>query len=471
MSTSLSGQKLKKFKQKDLLKEFDQMTEHMLELHPALHRAITSDSLQRLIAHQRDEIYDKMDLLSFYKVISPIYSAIRDGHTRVIAGYELYNDVLNARRVFPYEVWINNGRIYITDSELDEPELLPGTEIIKIQDKSVGEFLQTARQYFSYEQEATQMIAIQNNLSWAMALSLDYKDEVSLQVVNKDTTFVNVELAKFKKWRRKVRKKSRKMQRYLVSIENNEYEEIRDGLGYFKIHQFGSYNVKKYVNKVKEIFRQIEKDSISTLIIDLRGNLGGDPNYVEALIHYISQEPFCRLEMLYQNRKGITRALYQFVDRAAPTAEVKNASKLLYYGSEETFREPVELEHEYRGQIILVTDEVSYSAAATLAAVIKCHDMGIVVGQATGGTRIFQAYTHEQYHPKTRFRTSVATSLIFTACSGFEDQPGNFEGVIPHITLERSLEDVLDERDVEMEYILNYYDSGKLTELKNQAVY
>ncbi len=461
------GQKLKKISQENLLVEYDGMMEHLQTLHPALYRFTSVQELDLLISSTRSQINRSMNALEFYRIVAPVYASIRDGHTKLLINPKLFDKVFEHRGIFPYKVWIDDdNRLFVVDSELDRTNLAKKTEILKINGLTVNDFLKKAGYYVNYEQEETRKRAIEDNFDWMLSLTTDYDSFVDLVTMGKDHGEIRIALIPYKKWKRQTRKNEKKELKRVLALENNEYTELSEDVGYLRIYQFGSYNIGKYISNIRNIFRFIEEQEMKSLVIDLRGNSGGDPKYVEAIIHYLSDIPFCRIEMMYQMMKGAPTTIHHFLSDSEGTPASFNSHHMIFFGNDDAHREPLDFEFEFEGDIYLLVDETSYSAAATLASVIKCYNLGVIIGRMTGGTRIFQAYSNAQSFPRTDFKSFVSTTMIYTSCSGFEDETGSREGVVPHIVLDPTLDDIVDKRDLELDFLMNHIENGTLESLQ-----
>ncbi len=455
------GQAGKIIDERFLFKEYDDITEQLVITHPALYRFISRDSLDALIADGRSKIHKSMDQLSFYKLVSPLFAAVSDGHSKILIGESLYEKIYEKKGIFPYKVWMDNeDRLFVIDTQLDESEIPLGSEITAINGVPVAQFINEAVKYVTYEHKSYRNSVISDNLNWLLALTLDYEDTLQIEINNSPSESLTVSLIPFKKWRRKIKRARKKSSKRLLEIENNEYKNLGDQIGYLKIHEFGSYDIARYIENIRTIFQQIKEEHISSLIIDVRDNSGGDPRYVEALIHSISNIPFCRTEMMYQLKKGRPNSYYRLLGNTGEGIVRFAANHMIYSGYEDAYREPITFDNEFNGDIYILVNEKSYSAAATLASVIQCYDLGIVVGEMTGGTRIFQAYGLTKNYPRSKFTSLVSSTMIYTACSGFEDKNGYLEGVVPDLVVTRKINDILASRDVQLDYILKLIQEG-----------
>ena len=450
--TVLEGQNGKEIHHRFLVNEYDNIIHQLKVTHPALYRFIGVAALDSLIAQQRSLIDRPLDQLSFYKVLSPVFHAVKDGHTKLLLPIKSHEKILGQKGMFPYDVWISDDqRMYITGGSLDDVVAPEGSEITAIEGMSIPDFIATASPYVAYENDAFRYGRIADNISWLITLTFDFQDVLTIEMSDE---IHQVEMIPYKKWKRKTKKTFRKDQKRLEKLENNEYKNLGNQIGYLKIHQFGSYDINKYIDHMEEIFAQINREEVATLIIDLRDNAGGDPRYVEAFIHNISDIPFCRTEMMYQLKKGRPNSYYRMLRSGEEGLVQRAPNHMIFFGDEEAHREPITFENEFSGEIYVLVNGQSYSAAAAMAAVMKCYDLGTIVGSETGGTRIFQAHNRYRQFPRSKLYVGISTTMIFTSCSGFEDENGYREGIMPDILVEPTLQDILSDKDIHLETVM-----------------
>ena len=451
---NLVGQYGKKLNQKKLKKDFELAIEELEEVHPALYRFITKDSLDSVIERSRAELANISDQFGLYKILCNIYSSIGDGHTKILVDEILYNTVQSKFGIFPYDLWLNEtNELFVIERNLEDGLLKLGDEIVKINDWTIDEFIEEVKPYVSFEHTAYRNSLIAHNFNWLLTLISDPLDYVDIQLRGQENS-IEIPLVDFNQWKENEEIEYKKKRKHLFDIENNEYKQLTEDIGYLKIYEFGSYKLSQYTSQVRKIFEDIERERISSLIIDLRGNSGGNPDYVEALIHSISDIPFCRTEMIFQVRNGPMNSFYKPEYTSASLGDENSLKNYLYFGEAKAYRQPKWADNEFEGDLYLLIDEDSYSATTSLASVFKCYNLGTVVGNMTGGTRIFQAYSQPKKLPKSKITCYVSSTLLYTSCSGFHDVEGYREGVEPHFVVNKKIEDFISDSDSQLDFVL-----------------
>jgi len=150
----------------------------------------------------------------------------------------------------------------------------------------------------------------------------------------------------------------------------------------------GKQNFEKFI---KQAFWQMVQEQPQQLIIDLRGNEGGNSFYPEAIIGFLSNEPF----RLYRNMQirynslasgkpiiSIT-GIRQYKKMQKHSLPAKNGNRELKQFTE---RYVTNYPYGYKGTVYVMVNGGTYSAASELACYLKQHVEAIVVGTETGGT-------------------------------------------------------------------------------------
>ncbi len=149
---------------------------------------------------------------------------------------------------------------------------------------------------------------------------------------------------------------------------------------------------KQQFNKfITQSFWKIAQLRPEQLIIDIRGNEGGNSFYPEVLIGLLSTEPYHlyrNMEIRYRSMRGKAQLLkvknrksYKRLEKHGIPSKNGNLSMSL-------FTDKLLGSHPlaYAGNVYVMVDGGTYSAASELACYLKQHVEAIVVGTETGGT-------------------------------------------------------------------------------------
>ena len=140
--------------------------------------------------------------------------------------------------------------------------------------------------------------------------------------------------------------------------------------------------------------------------------------------------------------------------------------KLGSYAKEDIFfnESPKTRTFEFTGDCYLLTDRVSYSAASSFASTFQCYGMGHIIGQKTGGTKIFRANPITLELPKSKFRIQMSTTKMYTACYNNE-----LEGVTPDVVYSPTIIDRCSDLDTQLIFAVRVIKTARKKRQELQA--
>lgn len=215
----------------------------------------------------------------------------------------------------------------------------------------------------------------------------------------------------------------------------------------------GKQNFNKFI---KQAFWQIVQMEPEQLVIDLRGNEGGNSFYPEAVIAFLSSEPF----RLYRNMEIRYRSLSS--EKALVRVKGKKSYKKMEKyslparnGNRElkqfTERYVTNYPYSYKGTVYIMVNGGTYSAASELACYLKEHVMAIVVGSETGGT--CDPVTAGMYGTATLPNTGIVVDIPLIAFDKDIKRPRiPGQGLMPDIPYHVIAPDSI--TDPELDYLL-----------------
>jgi hypothetical protein len=136
-------------------------------------------------------------------------------------------------------------------------------------------------------------------------------------------------------------------------------------------------NPSAFSRAVEAAFTQLRRDDVDHLIVDVRGNTGGQSDAgAEIVRRFISRpvQPVARArERLNEDNNG------WFGHRGAP------GTMREFDLTREGLIEPLPMADRYRGRVAVLIDEMTYSAAILFATTMQDHGLARLVGRPTGG--------------------------------------------------------------------------------------
>jgi hypothetical protein len=188
-----------------------------------------------------------------------------------------------------------------------------------------------------------------------------------------------------------------------------------------KIPSFSFYDqVKYFTDFLNSSFSVIKNKNIKNLILDLRGNHGGDPFCAVPLLSYIEKRP-----------------VRYFIEE---------------YGRYSEFAKPILLaKNHFTGNLYTLIDKHCGSTNGHLCALLKYHKIGKLIGSEGGSTFKCNAKVYEFTLKETHLIVNIARQTYSAAVTGMDKT----KGVEPDYIIEQTYKDFLNNKDTVMEFTLN----------------
>ncbi len=429
-----------------------------------------------------------------------------------------YKGSVNPLENFEYE-YLNNKLFIKKNKSKTDTILQVGTEIVDINGIKPLDVLKKYRSTFTSDgyNESGIPKFFARRLNSFYVNELGFVDSIKINAVCADTTFYHTVKRTFKESKKskkdlalkekdtlkntkivqkdtlpKLSKKEQKIKNKAIAQQNKKAYKKQRLFGYnyksktfskeiifpvasdstisiLKIRDFSDGKIKVY----DCIFSTIKKHNVQNLIIDLRGNPGGRLNEIHKLAQYLNDTTFVFTQPatitkrttyfnLLKGKSPVTTffsipfvTIYSTIRGLKASRNDLGELKVPIKSSRIT--KPKSL--NYKNNLYVITDGMTFSAAAIISSHLKGRNRALFVGDETGGT--FNGTVAgvmpivKLPHSKLKLRVGLMTIK--------PEQQTQKEGygVLPDVYIKPTEEDFLSEKDVELEYILNRLKSNK----------
>lgn len=237
----------------------------------------------------------------------------------------------------------------------------------------------------------------------------------------------------------------------LLRNQDNRLAQLAPGVGLLTVRSFS----RSDVGFVRKAFGVVKEAGLTTLILDLRGNTGGNRNAGVALTRQLVDRPFSYSILQPRLRPGPflnpTGRFYLLLSRLKYQVGHFFRRHRTGLGTAFTYRYQPATEG-YRGQLYVLTDGFTASAATMVTAWLRQHASAVLVGsQAAGGYNgnnggSFPLITLP--YSKMQIRFPVYRLML-------DDKSGQRTGLVPDHVPVYTIEDVRTNRDKEIEFVLD----------------
>ncbi len=464
----------------DLKKDIDYVFSTLIKNHPGVYWYISEEQLNFKIDSLKSTINEPLKTYDFYLKLAPIVTAINCGHTRLIlVTKKLNKEERNIKKnedkglINKFTYALNNEKLYLRNGKKGDSVLLPGIEITAIENKSTVDIINNLKRYIPSDGFNITFKEALLNRNFGPWYSSIFKENDSLNMdiiykgVNKNITvkkdfFIKKDTVNKQVSLNKPIKKVKNKLKYKGLDENKQPildYKIIDSLSkiaYLKVKSF-SFDHSNFDKFYKESFEEIKNFGIENLILDLRNNGGGSLKDSRNLFSYLTDKDFIYLQPVETNgRFLVTNG--KFINKIlSPVTWISNQilikkSDHKYYANIKGTKTLKPATNNYKGNLFVITNGLSFSASTLLAANLKGINRAIFVGSEGGGG----------FNQCTAGRIPI----IDLPVSGLKLRFGMYKlapnthsniygrGVFPDIKVETSIEDELKKKDPEMETIL-----------------
>ena len=337
---------------------------------------------------------DSIAPLRYYGLVSRICALSNEGHMNIGGWDDDFRKGIpdGSYKYMPFSVDIVSGEVYVRRDFTPDNHFQRGDEILAINNTPAAEVLKELRSYIPTDgtitTHADMILGFVFPFYYYFFIAQPESFTVQYKTTAGDTKSVTIEASN------KNAQEDIYNTRYAELAKAKKEESIAD---YYEVKydeqytllQLKSFNYKlteQYKVEAKElyedIFTTIQEKKINTLIIDLRGNMGGRNEFADDMVPFIMKEP------------GNDTYLKKTIS---------------WKGKERTYKLPKKHKQAFAGKVYVLVNGRTFSSASMLARYLKEYANATVIGEETA-TRYegFAAGSNESVHlPHSNLRIDI----------------------------------------------------------------
>ncbi len=396
-----------------LQEDFIQMRQILEQDHASLYEYTPKEVMDSLMDTNFGLIRESMSLNEFFVLLTPIVSKIGCGHTNVWMPMSYWKR--NEHNLFPIQIRLIEDLVVVSGSYANEEQLPRGSILLEINERPVSEIIQEMKANYPADAMNSHFIhkAVERRFPMIYARRFGFPKEYRVVYSipgSKTRRSKTLFPATNEAVRSVVFKNFNNPELKLMLAEDNNTAVMR-------IETFIYYDKVPYFTRfIDSSFNIINKKKINNLILDLRGNDGGDPFCSVPLFSYLEPKP-----------------LPYFGEP---------------YGKYSEFAKPIpRAEKAFNGNLITLIDGRCFSTNGHLCALLKYHNIGTLVGTPCGATYTCNAGKNTRAVLKNSgIMLYFGRSKFDAAVTGMDKS----EPIFPDIRVKETYQDFLENRDVFM---------------------
>jgi hypothetical protein len=413
ISSAICSQNIRILSPEKMQADFIQFRKIIEENQVNLYDYTPKKAMDRLFDNQFARIKDSLPMNEFFKLMTPIIAATGNGHTNIWMPGEYWRS--GNDKFFPVQIKVVEDKIVAKGSYTETEQLPRGSIIHKINDVPIQEIADEMIENYYAEGKRIhgKIVGVERRFPMIYVRRFGFPDEY----------IVTYSLPGEKKKIKKTLVPATEKEVRDIVFSNFDTTELKlefiddEMNALLTVETFIYYDERDYFNNFMDsCFKEIKKNNTSNLIIDTRGNDGGDPYCAAELFSYLEHEPLPYFR------------------------EAHRYARLL---------EPIPVaENNFKGNLIVLMDSHCFSTNSHFCSLIKYHKLATIVGTPSAGN--YRCTNVQDTNlDNTGIMVYYGNSNYSTAVDMDKTKP-----IMPDILIQETYDDFMKGRDLYMEKAL-----------------
>jgi hypothetical protein len=447
----------RKYTVEELREDIACLGERLARHNPNLYLYTPKAALEAYFDSLSDAITAPMTDMEFYRYIGPMTSRIRDAHTSVFPNESCEWWYGNQSYFLPLQVTCNNDRI-VTDLCASHDRTIPdGSEILSINGKTSAEILARMKPYAPRDgYNESRVTWVLNNffpylycycVGEADAFSIAYKTREgitgthTLKAAPVDSMWANA-------YRYYPVRYNAGRRDSTITLRFREDSAI----AILRIRSFAKHGLRSkhesFRQTIQQCFGLISDAGVKNLIVDVRDNAGGNPEYARYVVSHLLNEEFVYISKF----KTVERLHWNNADEAQRTrTQWYPYCGIGKFGPEKNV---------YTGKLYVLVDGGSTSTAGDFAACLDYYNRATFIGEESGANRVVSGgnvFGKDFELPNTKLRCRMSTIQGVNK----EGEVNDGHGVIPDYLVVPTPDDYMNFRNPMLEKAMELIHKNK----------
>ncbi len=398
-SVSNSYAPSKNYSQRSLQKDYIVLKNILEEKHPSLYWFTPKDSMDHFFTKYFAMIPDSMNEQQFvWHVLSPLIDKIHCGHTSVSIS-KAYSKWAENKRLpsFPLFVKVWNDTMAVTGNLNRKDSVFKrGTIITAINGISNHNMIQKMFDHLPEDGYANNINYIRlsanfpyfhrNIYGLSKVYTVNHIDSVGNERTDSLPVYIAPKDSTKKGGLTKTEKRNLPKVKNILQYRSMEIDSSRK----FAVMTLNSFDKGKLRNFFRQSFKNLNRNKISNLVLDIRSNGGGKVELSTLLTRYISRRPFKVADTVFSKAGSLGPYTKYIKGKFFNNIELffiarKKKDGLYHIGNLERKLYKPKRNNHYDGSVYVLTNGPTFSAASLFCNLIKGQPGITLVGEETGG--------------------------------------------------------------------------------------
>lgn len=420
LSLGQSDEKLKKFSPNELRQDMAALRRALAKYHPGMYWYTSKEEFDSTWNSLYQGLDQPLNEMQFFKLLLPVVAKVKCAHTLLYPSHPIISSGLR----FPLDIKLIGEKVYLWPDSLNTYNVPQGSELMSINNRPVQVVLKQLLPNLQAQggNRGWKKVILENDFQNYYHYIIEQADQFLIKYVNHDTGLEESRIVTGSN-------------EELLRMHWKNWYPAKDGtplkIEYLQDQEVAILTIKSLVRGrakaygqdfdklIEQFFVEIRNKGIRKLIIDVRGNEGG--NKPEKLYSYVAK----------QNSRN---------------PDARRNDKNAYITPARA---------NFAGQVIVLANERSISAQETFVSVFKNNKRGFIVGRATPGCYrgLCGGKKHKLVMPNSRFEIRIpmnASPRIFDYQTNYKEG----EGFTPDFRVEEDVNDILEGKDAIKSYAL-----------------
>lgn len=413
----------------------------LTELHPSFARGRRQETLARFMAGVRTAATGPMSAIDLYRVLAPFAAVVQDGHTTLA----LPGDTTASWKLLPLRVWVDPTAGTLWTLGPESSGIPAGSRIEVVNNIPAAKLLAAIAPTIPRDGDAVARVA------WALGQGFRFSQAMAALFGSSETYQLDIVGPGQSGAARRVVVAGATLAelRAGAPAADGDFSLTfeRDGaVGVMRIAAFSA----EIQDRMTAAFQTLHERKTRALVVDLRDNPGGRDELGKVLLAHLAAAPFSYYRSLRVLADPRHPAFSMVAARRAQLPEAADGSRSVP-SPNLGLQQPVA--PVFAGPVVVLINAGTFSTAAEFVSIARATSRVTLVGEETGGNRCGNnsgvVVPVTLPHSQLRLAVPLVEYTLEVPCEG------DRRGVRPDHPVARTLSDLLQGRDRQMESALD----------------